>query len=49
MAFFSWDPGKKVLEGVPPDKSVGAWPSVQEKTTDTGNVGMSPRGGTNRK
>ena len=47
MAFFSGDPRKEVLKGVPPDKSVGAWPSVQEKTTGTGNVGKSPRGGTN--
>ena len=36
-----------VPKGVPPDKSVDAWPSVQEKTTGTGNFGMSPRGGTN--
>ena len=47
MAFFSGDPGKEVLKGVPPDKSVGARPSVQEQTTGTGNVGMSPRSGTN--
>ena len=33
--------------GLPPDKSVGARPSVQEKTAGTGNCGMSPRGGTN--
>ena len=36
-----------VPKGVPPDKSVGAWPSVQEKTTGIGNVGKSPGGGTN--
>ena len=41
------DTGGCVLKGVPPDKSVGTWPSVQEKTTGTGNVGKSPRGGTN--
>ena len=36
-----------VPKGVPPDKSVGAWPSVQEKTTGIGNVANSPCGGTN--
>ena len=36
-----------VPKGDPPDKSVGAWPSVQEKTTGIGNVGKSPGGGTN--
>ena len=37
-----------VPKGVPPDKSVGAWPSVQEKTTGIGNyVGKSPCEGTN--
>ena len=30
---------------VPPDKSVGAWPSAQEKTIGIGNVGKSPCGG----
>ena len=41
------DPAGLVPKGVPPDKSVGAWPSVQEKTTGIGNVGKSPYGGTN--
>ena len=41
------DPARLVPQGVPPDKSVGAWPSVQEKTTGTGNVGKPPRSGTN--
>ena len=41
--FFSGHPAKEVLKGVPPDKSVGVWPSVQEKTTSTGNFGKSPR------
>ena len=36
-----------VPKDVPPDKSVGARPSVQEKTTGIGNVGKSPCGGTN--
>ena len=47
MAFLSGDRRKEVPKGVPPDKSVGAWPSVQEKTTGIGNVGKSPCGGTN--
>ena len=46
LEFFSENTGGCVLKGVPPDKSVGAWPSVQEKTTDIGNVGQSPCGGT---
>ena len=50
MGMFSRDPARLVPKGVPPDKSVGAWPSVQEKmlsnTTGTGNVGISLRGGT---
>ena len=36
-----------VPKGVPPDKSIGAWPSVQEKTAGIENVGKSPCGGTN--
>jgi len=47
MAFFSRDRGREVPKAVPPDKSVGAWPSVQEKTTGEKNVGKSLRGGTN--
>ena len=47
MAFFFEGPGKEVPKAVPPDKSVGAWPSVQEKTTGAENVGKSPRGRTN--
>ena len=47
MEYFSEGSEKGVLKAVPPDKSVGAVPSVQEKTTGTGNVGKSPRGGTN--
>ena len=47
MAFFSRDRGKEVPKRVPPDKSAGAWPSVQENTTGKGNVGKSPCGGTN--
>jgi hypothetical protein len=47
MAFFSRDRGKVVPKAVPPDKSVGAWPSVQEKTTGAENVGKFPRGRTN--
>ena len=42
MAFFSGHPANEVPKGVPPDKSVGAWPSVQEKTKGIGNVGKSP-------
>ena len=38
---------QRVLKRAPPDKSEGAWPSVQEKTTGIGNVGKSPCGGTN--
>ncbi len=47
MDFITEDTRRCVLKGVPPDKSVGAWPSVQEKITGTGNVGKSPGGGTN--
>ena len=47
MAFFSRDRGKEVPKRVPPDKSAGAWPSVQENTTGTGNFGKSSCGGTN--
>ena len=48
LAFFSGHPAKEVPKGIPPDKSVGAWPSVQEKTAETGNFGTSPgRGGAN--
>ena len=47
MSFFSRHPAKEVPKGIPPDESVGAWPSVQEKTAETGNFGTSPRGGTN--
>ena len=47
MAFFSRDRGKEVPKRVPPDKSADTWPSVQENTTGTGNVGKSPGGGTN--
>ena len=47
MEFFLRDPAGVVPKGVPPDKSVGAWPSVQEKTTGVGNVGKSPCEGTN--
>ena len=46
MAFFFEGPGKEVPKAVPPDKSVGAWPSVQEKTTGTENVRKSLCGGT---
>ena len=46
MAFFSRDRGKEVPKAVPPDKSVGAWPSVQEKTTGEENVRKSLCGGT---
>ena len=41
------DPAGVVPKGVPPDKSAGACPSVQENTTGKGNVGKSPCGGTN--
>ena len=47
MEIFLRDPAGVVPKGVPPDKRVGAWPSVQEKTTGIGNVGKSPCGGTN--
>jgi len=47
MEIFLRDPAGVVPKGVPPDKSVGACPSVQEKTTGIGNVGKSPCGGTN--
>ena len=47
MEFFLRDPAELVPKGVPPDTSVGAWPSVQEKTTGIGNVGKSPCEGTN--
>ena len=46
MACFSRDLGKEVPKAVPPDKSVGAWLSVQEKTTGEGNVRKSLCGGT---
>ena len=46
MAFFSRDRGKEVPKAVPPDKSVGAWSSVQEKTTGEENVRKSLCGGT---
>ena len=42
MEIFLRDPAGVVPKGVPPDKSVGACPSVQEKTTGIGNVGKSP-------
>ena len=47
MAFFSEGSGKRVLKGVPPDQSVGAWPSVQKKQTGTVNVGTTLRDGKN--
>ena len=47
MEIFLRDPAGVVPKGVPPDKSVGAWPSVQEKTIGIGNVGKSLCGGTN--
>ena len=47
MEFFLRDPAGLVPKDVPPDKSVGTRPSVQEKTTGIGNVGKSPCGGTN--
>ena len=47
MEIFLRDPKGLVPKVVPPDKSVGAWPSVQEKTTGIENVGKSPCGGTN--
>ena len=47
MAFVFEGPGKEVPKAVPLDKSVGAWPSVQEKTTGAENVGKFPRGRTN--
>ena len=42
MEIFLRDPAGVVPKGVPPDKRVGACPSVQEKTTGIGNVGKSP-------
>ena len=47
MEIFLRDPVELVPKDVPPDKSVGARPSVQEKTTGIGNVGKSPCGGAN--
>jgi hypothetical protein len=47
MEIFLRDPVGWVPKGVPPDKSIGAWLSVQEKTTGIENVGKSPCGGTN--
>ena len=46
MENFLRDPVGVVPKGVPPDKRVGAWPLVQEKTTGIGNVGKSPCEGT---
>ena len=46
MEIFLRDPAGVVPKGVPPDKRVGACPSVQEKTTGIGNVGKSPCEGT---
>ena len=39
MEVFSEGSETGVLKAVPPDKSVGAWPSVQEKTAGAENVG----------
>ena len=47
MEFFLRDPGRLVPKCFPPDKRVGACPSVQEKTAGTENFGKSPCGGTN--
>ena len=47
MEIFLRDSVELVPKDVPPDKSVGARSSVQEKTTGIGNVGKSPCGGTN--
>ena len=46
MEFFLRGPARLVPKEVPPDKSVGAWSSVLEKTTGVGNVGKSPCEGT---